>query len=94
LLGHSWGGAIAMNAIQNLPCNVPNCTSQYSRPKELLAGTFFGSYLKDRSGRILPTKNAGIPIALIGGSIDSSAKPELVWQSYKNIQTLPKTVML
>jgi dienelactone hydrolase len=42
LLGHSHGGFIGFDAIRNV-CESPWCVGNYQRPKELLAGVFYGA---------------------------------------------------
>ncbi len=94
LLGHSYGGIIGINAIRGV-CKIPFCSGEYSRPKELVAGVFFGTYLRNfETGTTIPTDNLGIPIALIAGGEDSRATPEYVKRTYELIQKPPKALIV
>ncbi|QIZ71952.1 alpha/beta hydrolase family protein [Oxynema aestuarii] len=88
LIGHSQGGFIGLDAIREA-CDLPWCEGPYERPKELLAGVFFGSDLWE-DGEYLKVNNAGIPIALIAGSRDSLIRAESIEKTYNNIESPPK----
>jgi predicted dienelactone hydrolase len=93
LLGHSYGGAVGMIAIEN-SCVFPLCEGKFTRPKELVAGAFYGTHRKDlKTGEFSATKNSGIPIALVQGSRDGVATPEEVQGTYELIQDQPKTLI-
>lgn len=67
LLGHSFGGAVGLSAI-NDSCIPGLCTDGFSRPEELVAGVFFGTNLRERTSEennISAIDNDGIPVALI-----------------------------
>ncbi|MBW4505630.1 MAG: alpha/beta hydrolase [Scytonematopsis contorta HA4267-MV1] len=93
LLGHSLGGAVGLSAIGNL-CVAPIlCQGSFNRPKELVAGAFYGANLRDQNDVFTPINNAGIPIALLQGTLDSRALPFRAERTYDNIQTSPKTLV-
>ena len=56
LLGHSHGGFIGLDAIRNV-CESPWCVGNYRRPKELLAGVFYGADLWE-DGEFLSIDNS------------------------------------
>ncbi|MDJ0634244.1 MAG: hypothetical protein QNJ34_13730 [Xenococcaceae cyanobacterium MO_188.B29] len=93
LLGHSFGGAVGLSAIDN-SCIFPLCERQFQRPEQLRAGAFFGTSTFIGSGEFLPINNQGIPIALVVGSQDGLVTPELTQADYNNsIQEPPKTLI-
>ncbi|MEB3829365.1 alpha/beta hydrolase family protein [Phormidium sp. CCY1219] len=97
LLGHSWGGAVGLAAIQNL-CLPLLCTESFERPKALKAGVFYGTTFRDQSQEevvILPVANQGIPIGLIAGDRDGVVRGAMdaVAQTYENIQDPPKALI-
>lgn len=47
LLGHSAGGAVGLSAIANI-CLPFICEDSFNRPKELVAGAFFGANLRNQ----------------------------------------------
>jgi len=91
LLGHSFGGAVGLNAIQG-NCSPPLCFGEFTRPAELLGGAFYGTTFRDpqRGGAIPPINNDGIPIALVAGSRDGVAELAAVEETYDQIQEPPK----
>ncbi|GAA6623269.1 alpha/beta hydrolase family protein [Scytonema sp. NUACC26] len=94
LLGHSFGGAVGLSAIANLCLeSLSFCKGSFSRPKELVAGAFFGANLRDKKDEFIPINNSGIPIALLQGSLDNRALPIRAKKTYENIQTPPKALI-
>jgi dienelactone hydrolase len=93
LLGHSLGGAVGLSAIGNLCVAPVLCQGSFKRPKELVAGAFYGANLRDQNDVFTPINNAGIPIALLQGTLDSRALPFRAERTYDNIQTSPKTLV-
>ncbi|HEY9653478.1 MAG TPA: chlorophyllase, partial [Coleofasciculaceae cyanobacterium] len=91
LLGHSFGGAVGLAAIQD-NCFPVLCTGQFNRPNELKGGAFFGTnfLIGQGTGLTSPIDNDGIPIALIQGSLDSVATPSRAEATYSRIQDSPK----
>ena len=91
LLGHSFGGAVGLSAIAN-QClkELFLCREPFSRPKELLAGAFFGANLRTIANEFVPISNNGIAVALIQGELDGVALPERSKRTFDNIQTPPK----
>lgn len=95
LLGHSFGGAVGLSVIANkcLP-ELYLCQEPFTRPKELLAGAFFGANLRNPiANEFVPIANDGIAVALIQGSIDGVALPERAQSTFDNIQTSPKALI-
>ena len=95
LLGHSFGGAVGLSVIGN-KC-IPGsylCQEPFTRPKELLAGAFFGANLRNPiSNEFVPIANDGIAVALIQGDIDGVALPERAQSTFDKIPTPPKTLI-
>ncbi len=93
LLGHSLGGAVGLSAIANL-CLPFLCQGSFSRPKELLAGAFFGANLRNQTTQeFFPIHNDNIKVALLQGTIDSIALPFRAQATYEQIQNPPKTLI-
>ena len=94
LIGHSMGGIIGLNAIQD-QCNPPLCFGRFTRPSELRGGVFYGTNLKGHGHfrrRIHAIANDGIPTALIQGSLDSESRPKDTEATYQKIQDSPKSL--
>ncbi|MHC5861324.1 alpha/beta hydrolase family protein [Nostoc sp.] len=91
LLGHSFGGAVGIAAIQG-NCSAVLCTKDFNRPDELKAGVFYGAnFLIGQSSGGLPIiENDGIPIALVQGNRDGVARPSDAELTYAGIQDPPK----
>ncbi len=92
LLGHSLGGATGLSAIANL-CVPILCEGSFSRPKELVAGAFFGANLRDENDKFIPINNSGIPIALLQGTVDGRALTFRAQATYDNIKDAPKALI-
>ncbi|MCT7971214.1 alpha/beta hydrolase family protein [Laspinema olomoucense] len=97
LLGHSWGGAVGLAAIQNI-CPPLLCTGSFKRPDAIKAGLFYGTTFRDQTQQevtILPIANQGIPVGLIAGSRDGVIQGGMdsVFASYENIQDPPKALV-
>ena len=95
LLGHSFGGAVGVSVIANkcLP-ELYLCQEPFTRPKELLAGAFFGANLRNPiANEFVPIANDGIAVALIQGDIDGVALPERAQSTFDKIQTPPKALI-
>jgi dienelactone hydrolase len=92
LLGHSLGSAVGLSAIANL-CLPTLCEGSFSRPKELVAGAFFGANLRDENDDFIPINNSGIPIALLQGTDDGRALPFRAQATYDNIKDAPKALI-
>lgn len=93
LLGHSLGGAVGLSAIGNLCVAPALCPSSFSRPKQIVAGAFFGANLRDANDVYLPINNDGIPVALIQGDHDGRALPFRASLTYDKIQNPPKALI-
>ncbi len=87
LLGHSFGGAVGIAAIQG-QCFPTLCTGNFTRPKELKAGVFYGTNFRigQSSGGLPIIDNDGIPIALVQGNRDGVANPANAQETYAGIQ--------
>ena len=94
LLGHSFGGAVGLAAVQNT-CVPILCTGSYTRPPELKAGAFYGaSFFDPRFQNTIPSiNNQGVPVALIAGSRDGVTNLANVAATYDQIQGLPKALI-
>ena len=92
LLGHSLGGYVGLSAIANL-CLPTVCEGSFSRPKELVAGAFYGTSLRDANDEFIPINNSGIPIALLQGTDDGRALPFRAQATYDNIKDAPKALI-
>ena len=93
LIGHSMGGLAGLNAIQD-NCNPPLCFGGFTRPPALVGGVFYGTNLKGHFGMsIRPIKNAGIPTALIQGTLDGETKLKDTEVTYQQIQDSPKALV-
>ncbi len=93
LLGHSQGGAVSLSAIGDycLPflCN----EIEFALPEEVVAGVFYGAFLRNFEGEFLPIDNQDIPLALISGSRDGVSTPEEILASYQLIQDPPNALI-
>jgi dienelactone hydrolase len=94
LLGHSFGGAVGIAAIQG-QCFAVLCTLNFTRPQELKAGVFYGTnfLIGQGSGGVLNIDNDDIPIALVQGNRDGVANPVNAQQTYAAIQDPPKALI-
>ncbi len=92
LLGHSLGSAVGLSAIANLCLNTL-CEGSFTRPKELVAGAFYGANLRDQNDQFIPIDNSGIPVALLEGTLDGRALPFRAEKTYENIQSPPKALI-
>lgn len=95
LLGHSFGGAVGLLAIAN-QClrELFLCREPFTRPKELLAGAFFGANLRNpATNEFVPIPNDNIAVALIQGKLDGVALPERAKRTFDHIQTPPKSAI-
>ncbi|WP_414756176.1 alpha/beta hydrolase family protein [Anabaena sp. CCY 9910] len=91
LLGHSFGGAVGIAAIQG-DCFAVLCTEDFNRPDELKAGVFYGTNFRigQSSGGFPIIDNDDIPIALVQGNLDGVATPANAQETYARIQDPPK----
>jgi hypothetical protein len=90
LLGHSYGGAASLYAIQD-KCQFPFCIGlKFHRPVQLKGGAFYGTNLKGPIGSVPELDNDGIPIALIQGSMDGLAAPAEGLETFYKIKYPPK----
>jgi dienelactone hydrolase len=93
LLGHSYGGAVGLQAIAN-SCTYPFCTPPFSRPDAVKVGVFYGVNTQNpTTGEFSPTANNHIPVALVQGSLDGVAIPDEAIATYNLIQTPPKALI-
>lgn len=92
LLGHSLGGSAGLSAIANL-CVPTVCEGSFQRPKELVAGAFFGTNLRNSNDEFIPINNSGIPIALLQGTVDGIVLFYRPQATYDNIKDAPKLLV-
>ena len=92
LLGHSFGGAASLYALQGL-CQLPFCLGTFTPPAELAGGAFYGTNLKPPFGEIPAVKNGGLPILLVQGSADQKALPADGLTTYQKIEKGPKALL-
>lgn len=94
LLGHSYGGAASLYAIQG-SCQFPFCIGfGFHRPDALKGGAFYGTNLKGPIGPIPMLDNHGLAICLIQGSMDGLATPAETEETYHNIKDDPKSYII
>lgn len=93
LIGHSMGGLVGLNAIQN-HCAFPLCFGRFTRPSALVGGVFYGTNLRGHFRmKIHPIANEAIPIALIQGTMDGISTRQETEATYQNIQDSPKALI-
>jgi len=97
MLGHSYGAAATIGAIQN-QCEFPLCDSgTFERPAQLKAVALCGintqPYGKPLDYAIRYTENAGMPMAIVNGKQDSHALYEVTKISYARIADPPKMLV-
>ncbi|MBN3927757.1 chlorophyllase [Nostoc sp. NMS4] len=94
LLGHSFGGAVGIAAIQD-NCFPVLCTADFNRPKQLKGGVFYGTnFLMGQGSGTLPViDNDGISIALVQGNRDGVATPTNAELTYTQIQDPTKALI-
>ncbi|MGK7953970.1 MAG: alpha/beta hydrolase family protein [Crocosphaera sp.] len=86
LLGHSFGGAVGLNAVTGT-CQPIICNTTFERPSQLKAGIFYGTNLNEQMmGENLPINNQGVPTGLIQGDLDGVTSLEDAMATYNNIQ--------
>ena len=92
LLGHSFGGFVGLNSIQDI-CFPGVCSESFDQPSELQAGIFFGTSYQNLDGSFLPIDNGNIPTGLIAGSLDSVIPLENTEATYEQIQNPPRVLI-
>ena len=97
LLGHSFGGAVGLSALQGF-CPFPFCPfGEFDRPEQLVGAAFFGTSFKPSSniggGPVPLIDNVDIPTALILGSNDGIALPADTEETFEQIQDPPKALI-
>lgn len=94
LLGHSFGGAVGLGAIQEDICLPGVCSEDYTQPPELMAGIFYGTSFRDSiTNEVLPLNNQDIPTGLILGSLDGVVQPFSSEDTYDEIINPPKALI-
>jgi len=94
LLGHSAGGAAGLYAVEGT-CMPPFClVPPYTRPAQLRAAALFGtnSAVPGVPGAD-PIETAGVPVALLQGSLDTRATPTAAQATYDALTGGPKTLI-
>ena len=91
LLGHSFGGAVGLNAVQGI-CVPPLCLGNFTRPTQLKAAAFYGTSASDPQlgNAIPPINNGNIPTTLIAGTRDGVTEFATAQETYNQIQNPPK----
>ena len=70
------------------------CQEPFTRPKELLAGAFYGANRRyQATNKFISSQNNGIGVEIIQGNRDGVALPERAERTFKNIQTSPKALV-
>ncbi|MCJ7444787.1 MAG: hypothetical protein MUO26_09710 [Methanotrichaceae archaeon] len=94
LIGHSYGGAASLYAIQGT-CQFPFCIGfNFHRPEALTCGAFYGTILKGPIGGVPELNNYKMPIALVQGSLDGMATPAEGRETFLNVKDSPKTYIV
>lgn len=92
LLGHSFGGFVGLNIIQDI-CFPLICFDSFEQPSELKAGIFFGTNYRNLDGSFVPIDNGNIPTGLIAGSLDGVSTLDETEATYNQIQNPPKVLI-
>lgn len=93
LLGHSFGGATGLSAIDG-GCYPILCNGSYTQPSQLQAGIFYGANFRDEvTGEYIPIDNQNIATGLIAGNLDGVASLESSQITYNNIISSPKILV-
>jgi dienelactone hydrolase len=94
LLGHSFGGAAGLGAIQEDICLFEFCSEDYTRPPELMAGIFYAASFRDSfTNAALPINNDDIPTGLIVGNLDGVVPSVFSEETYNQILNPPKALI-
>jgi predicted dienelactone hydrolase len=89
LLGHSFGGAAALNLTTGL-CTPPFCTAPAPAPPQLKAVALYGTNnTQPGTGTTPPVANT-VPVALIQGSADGVGSPANGYATYQGVTSPPK----
>jgi predicted dienelactone hydrolase len=96
LLGHSFGGAAGLAAVQG-QCAPPFCFGLPTgavRPAQLKAAAFFGTNNAPPGGGTVPAvDNTGVPLALVQGAADGVAPPAAAQATYEVLTAAPKALV-
>ena len=99
LLGHSFGGAAGLYALQG-GSNIPNDPfGEFERPEELAGGIFFGTDLRPSLGNGQPSPpvplidNNDLPTGLVLGDNDGISDPAETRETYDQIEDPPKALI-
>lgn len=97
LLGHSFGGAVGLSALQGF-CPFPFCPfGEFDRPDELVGTAFFGTNFKPSAdigaGPVPSIDNLETPTALILGGNDGISLPSETEETFDQIQDPPKALI-
>lgn len=93
LIGHSFGGATGLSAIDG-NCYPVLCNGSYVLPSQLQAGIFYGANFRDQiTGEFLPIDNQNIATGLIAGNLDGVASLSRSEITYDNISNPPKILV-
>ncbi len=92
LLGHSYGGVVGLQAIQN-QCQFPFCVGGFQRPAALQGGAFFGTNLRPPIGGIPDVANDGLAIGFVQGDVDGKASMADAQETYTKVEQPPKALV-
>jgi predicted dienelactone hydrolase len=97
LLGHSFGGAAALSAVEGT-CRVPFCIVAErdfpERPAEVKAAALYGTNLSSPTGDEVPSVNTqGVPVAFIQGSLDTATTPDETQLTFDRMTGGPRTIV-
>lgn len=93
LLGHSFGGAAALN-VAGETCGIPFCTTLgYTLPDEVKAASLFGTNnISPLFGTSASIDNQ-IPVQLVQGTVDGVALPADAETTYASLENGPKQIV-
>ncbi|WP_460304683.1 alpha/beta hydrolase family protein [Actinocorallia aurea] len=93
LLGHSFGGAAALN-VSDETCGIPFCTTLgYDRPAEVKAAALYGTNNKSPLLGTFADIDNGIPVQLLQGTVDGAALPADAETTYTKLEHGPKQIV-
>lgn len=94
VVGHSMGGLAGLEALANR-CRFPLCLGRFERPEALRGGVFVGTDLRGHGGGpVAPIDTDGLPVALISGSRDGASKPADVEETWRQLRTTRRQLLV
>ncbi|MEM8543478.1 MAG: chlorophyllase [Cyanobacteria bacterium P01_H01_bin.119] len=92
LLGHSFGGAVGLAAVQG-GCFFILCTDSYDLPEALKAGIFYGANFDAAQTGTIPPLDNQTPTGLILGTRDGVAPPADTVTTFEQLLNPPKVLV-